>query len=149
MKKMIASVAAVTAALGGGLVATAPATGAAPPEDITCAVTTGPGGFFGVSGRGFPPAELVTAKNSAGAVVGTFTTTPDGFFEFTGLPNDTYTVTSKFAKVTCAKLGTPQPQNPKQTQNPRQPRTQEETRAPQETQQLEIPPLSQNSHQRQ
>ncbi|MET9604908.1 hypothetical protein ABZZ17_07535 [Streptomyces sp. NPDC006512] len=68
---------------------------------IKCTVTKGPGQTFGVSGRGFPEAETVTLKNSAGAVVGTTLTIKDGFFEFTGLPNDTYNVTSKFAKVTC------------------------------------------------
>ncbi|QES51744.1 hypothetical protein DEJ50_31725 [Streptomyces venezuelae] len=70
---------------------------------IKCTVTKGPGQTFGVSGRGFPEAETVTLKNSQGATVGTFLTIKDGFFEFTGVPNDTYTVTSKFAKVTCPK----------------------------------------------
>ncbi|GAA3373101.1 hypothetical protein GCM10020367_31700 [Streptomyces sannanensis] len=74
---------------------------------ITCAVTQGPGNTFGVSGRGFPAAETVTLKNSAGAVINTSTTLPDGFFEFTGIPNDNYTVTSKFAKVSCAKANVP------------------------------------------
>ncbi|MFD9080610.1 hypothetical protein ACFYYM_34960 [Streptomyces erythrochromogenes] len=70
---------------------------------IKCTVTKGPGTTYGVSGRGFPEAETVTLKNSSGAVVNTTQTIQDGFFEFTGVPNDTYTVTSKFAKVTCAK----------------------------------------------
>ncbi|MFD8883736.1 hypothetical protein ACFV0H_14550 [Streptomyces erythrochromogenes] len=70
---------------------------------IKCTVTKGPGTTYGVSGRGFPVAETVTLKNSSGAVVNTTQTIQDGFFEFTGVPNDTYTVTSKFAKVTCAK----------------------------------------------
>ncbi|MER5935371.1 hypothetical protein [Streptomyces sp. NPDC002054] len=70
---------------------------------IKCTVTKGPGQTFGVSGRGFPEAETVTLKNSQGATVNTTLTIKDGFFEFTGVPNDTYTVTSKFAKVTCAK----------------------------------------------
>ncbi|MEV4191770.1 hypothetical protein [Streptomyces toxytricini] len=70
---------------------------------IKCTVTKGPGATYGVSGRGFPVAETVTLKNSSGAVVNTTQTIQDGFFEFTGVPNDTYTVTSKFAKVTCAK----------------------------------------------
>lgn len=68
---------------------------------ITCTVTKGAGQTYGVSGRGFPEAETVTLKNSQGAVVDTTLTIKDGFFEFTGVPNDTYTVTSKFAKVTC------------------------------------------------
>ncbi len=42
-------------------------------------------------------------KNSSGTVVDTTHTIQDGSFEFTGVPNDTYTVTSKFAKVTCAE----------------------------------------------
>lgn len=70
---------------------------------IKCTVTQGPGQTFGVSGRGFPEAETVTLKNSTGAVVDTTMTIQDGFFEFTGVPNDTYTVTSKFGKVTCPK----------------------------------------------
>ncbi|MFJ3925809.1 hypothetical protein [Streptomyces sp. NPDC090022] len=70
---------------------------------IKCTVTKGPGQTYGVSGRGFPVAETVTLKNSQGAVVNTTQTINDGFFEFTGVPNDTYTVTSKFAKVTCPK----------------------------------------------
>ncbi|MGW8780891.1 hypothetical protein ACWGNM_22950 [Streptomyces sp. NPDC055796] len=70
---------------------------------IKCTVTKGPGTTYGVSGRGFPVAETVTLKNSSGAAVNTTQTIQDGFFEFTGVPNDTYTVTSKFAKVTCAK----------------------------------------------
>ncbi|MFF8265731.1 hypothetical protein [Streptomyces virginiae] len=70
---------------------------------IKCTVTKGPGQTYGVSGRGFPEVETVTLKNSAGEVVNTTTTINDGFFEFTGVPNDTYTVTSKFAKVTCPK----------------------------------------------
>ncbi|MFJ8649056.1 hypothetical protein ACIRNI_23410 [Streptomyces sp. NPDC093546] len=74
---------------------------------ITCQVTKGAGKTFGVSGSGFPDNEKVTATNSKGAVVGTTTTLPGGGFEFTGLPNDTYTVTSKFAKVTCAKANVP------------------------------------------
>ncbi|RSS95337.1 hypothetical protein EF903_04920 [Streptomyces sp. WAC05292] len=70
---------------------------------IKCTVTKGPGTTYGVSGRGFPVAETVTLKNSSGTVVNTTQTIEDGFFEFTGVPNDTYTVTSKFAKVTCAE----------------------------------------------
>ncbi|MFE2129131.1 hypothetical protein [Streptomyces amritsarensis] len=70
---------------------------------IKCTVTKGPGATYGVSGRGFPVAETVTLKNSSGTVVDTTRTIQDGFFEFTGIPNDTYTVTSKFAKVTCPK----------------------------------------------
>ncbi|AXE24682.1 hypothetical protein C0216_15515 [Streptomyces globosus] len=56
-----------------------------------------------MSGRGFQVAETVTLKNSSGTVVDTTHTIQDGSFEFTGVPNDTYTVTSKFAKVTCAE----------------------------------------------
>ncbi|MFE6823424.1 hypothetical protein [Streptomyces sp. NPDC057690] len=70
---------------------------------IKCTVTKGPGNTYGVSGRGFPEVETVTLKNSKGAVVDTTVTINDGFFEFTGVPNDTYTVTSKFAHVTCPK----------------------------------------------
>ncbi|WP_020125996.1 hypothetical protein [Streptomyces sp. 303MFCol5.2] len=70
---------------------------------IKCTVTKGPGKTYGVSGRGFPEAETVTLKNSKGAVVDTTVTIKDGFFEFTGVPNGTYTVTSKFAHVTCPK----------------------------------------------
>lgn len=70
---------------------------------IKCTVTKGPGKTYGVSGRGFPVAETVTLKNSSGVAVNTTQTIQDGFFEFTGVPNGTYTVTSKFAKVTCAR----------------------------------------------
>jgi hypothetical protein len=74
---------------------------------ITCTVTKGPGQTYRVSGRGFPEAETVTLRNSQGAVVDTALTIKDGFFEFTGVPNDTYTVTSKFAKTTCPQSADP------------------------------------------
>ncbi|MER6996999.1 hypothetical protein [Streptomyces sp. NPDC000410] len=70
---------------------------------ITCKLTKGPGQNYGISGRGFPEVETVTLKNSKGETVTTTTTTTGGYFEFSWYPNDTYTVTSKFAKVTCPK----------------------------------------------
>lgn len=88
-----------------GRTATASCPKFVPDDDgaIKCTVTKGPGKTYGVSGRGFPEGEKVTLKNSKGAVVDTTVTIKDGFFEFTGVPNGTYTVTSTFAHVTCPK----------------------------------------------